>query len=34
MNLVKRLPTKEAQEMKEQKRQDIHDMLTDTDIAH
>jgi len=34
MNLVKRLPTKEAEEMSKQKRKDINDMLTDTDSAH
>lgn len=34
MNLVKRLPTKEAEDMAKKKRDDIHDMLTDTDTAH
>lgn len=34
MNLIKRLPTKEADDIKTQKRQDIQNLLTDTDIAH
>jgi hypothetical protein len=34
MNLVKMLPTKEAEEMKARDRQDIGDMLTDQDIGH
>lgn len=34
MNLLKRLPTKEADEMKQKKREDIKDMVMDKNYAH
>ncbi len=34
MNLIRRLPTKEADDIKQKKREDIKDMVMDKNYAH